>query len=162
MITAASLTNVGTSDTKSLAAGTAGSISGGGVSLRTLVVSYEPEVQAVRKHQSSGEWKNYAYVRRLVLSLSGVIAGSSASDYITQRIAFVKSFLPSEGVQTERDHTTLALTFSDGSAVTDGCIFESFEAPMTVDDAPIAAEYTLVLVNRSGYFHTSGGVVVKL
>ena len=162
MITAASLTNVDTADAKALAAGTAGSVSGGGVSLRTLSVSYEPELQAVRKHQSSGEWENYAYVRRLVLTLNGMIAGASASDYITQRIAFVKSFMPDEGVQTERNHTTLALTFSDGTAVTDGCIFESFEAPMTVDDAPIAAEYTLVLINRSGYFHTSGGVVVKL
>lgn len=162
MITAASLTNIGTSDTKALAVGTAGSVSGGGVSLRSLVVSYEPELQGVRKHQSSGEWENYAYVRRLILTLTGVIAGNSASSYITQRNAFVKAFLPNEGVQSDRNHTTLALTFSDSTAVTDDCIFESFDGPLTVDEGPISAEYTLVLVNRTGYFHTSGGVVVKL
>ena len=162
MITAASLTNLTTSDTKALAVGTAGSVSGGGVSLRTLIPSYEPELQPVRKHQSSGEWENFAYVRRLALTLQGMIAGSSASDYITQRNAFVKSFLPNEGTQTLRNHTTLALTFSDSTAVTDACIFESFEAPLTVDDSSLAAEYTLVLVNRSGYFHTAAGAVVKL
>lgn len=161
MITAASLTNLDTAASKSLTVGTSGSVSTGGVTLEELSVSYETERQPIRKHQSSGEWENYAYVRNLILTLRGKIVGTSASDYIAQRKALVASFLPNEGTQTDRNHTTLALTFSDSSSVSDACIFESFSAPFSVADSDRAAEYTLNLVNVSGFFH-SGASVVKV
>lgn len=161
MITAASLTNIDTADSKSFVVGVSGSASGGGVTLESITPSYETEVHNTRKHQTSGEWNNYVYVRRLVLTLRGKIVGADASGYITQRNALVKAFLPDEGEQTERNHTTLALTFSNSTSVSDACVFESFDAPFTVEDSPIAAEYTLVLVNRTGYFH-SGATAYKL
>ena len=161
MITAASLTNLDGAATKSLTVGTAGSVSAGGVTLEELGVSYETERQPIRKHQSSGEWENYAYVRNLVLTLRGKIVGTTASDYIDKRQALVAAFLPDEGTQADRNHTTLALTFSDSSTASDDCIFESFSAPFSVADSDRAAEYTLVLVNVTGFFH-SGGAVNKI
>lgn len=158
MITAASLTNLDGGASKSLTVGTAGSVSAGGVTLEELDVIYETERQPLRKHQSSGEWENYAYVRSLILTLRGKIVGTSASSYIDQRQALAAAFLPDEGTQSDRNHTTLALTFSDGSAASDDCIFESFAAPFSVADSDRAAEYTLVLVNTTGFFHSGGSV----
>ncbi len=161
MITAASLTNLDTAASKSFAVGTSGSVSAGGVTLEEIETTYETERQPLRKHQTSGEHENHAYVRNLILVLRGKIVGTSSSDYITQRKALVASFLPNEGTRSERNHTTLALTFSDASSVSDECIFETFTAPLTVEDSDRAAEYSLTLINLSGYFHT-GATVVKV
>lgn len=163
MITSASLTNLDTAAAKTLTVGTAGSVSAGGVTLEEAEVTYETDEATLPKHQSSGEWENFAQVRRLVVTLRGKIVGSSASDYITHRKALVASFLPDEGTQTDRNHTTLALTFSDSSSVSDDYIFRSFTSPISVTDVESerASTYVLELVNRTGYFH-SGASVVKV
>lgn len=163
MITSASLTNLDTAASKSLTVGTSGSVSAGGVTLEEVDVTYETDDLPIPKHQSSGEWTNHVPVRRLILTLRGKIVGTSASDYIVQRKALVASFLPNEGTQSDRNHTTLALTFSDSSSVSDACIFRSFTSPISVTDidSERASTYTLELVNRTGFFH-SGASVVKV
>lgn len=156
MFDAATFTNVST-DTVNL-------LSAGDFALKNLDWAYEFDGSEFPKQQNSGQNPAYSVVRRMVLTATVQILGSSQSDYWTNRHTFARAFLLTSGTPSSGvfNHGTLSVTPAGGSSMYVDVNVTGLSFPLVFDDAAAAVSTATVTMRADyGYWRaTSGGAVV--
>lgn len=154
MFSAAAFTNV-SSDTANL-------YTVGDFAFKSLEWSYEYDGSEFPKQQNSGQNPAHSFVRRMALTLTVQILGSSQSDYWTNHNTFAKAFLVADGTQSSYNHGTLAVTPTGKSAMyvdanVTGIGFHSNPE----EGAAFTSTATVTMRADRGYWRAvSGGAVV--
>jgi hypothetical protein len=156
MFSVASFVNV-SSDTVNL-------LSAGDFSLKNLDCVYEYDGQEVPKQQDSGNNPAHTFVRRLVLTATVQILGSSQTDYWTNRHTFARGFLVTAGAQASSyNHGTLSVTPTGGASMYVDVNVTGLALPLRNRPSQSAFVSTATVTMRADYGYwraTSGGAVV--
>ena len=136
-----------------------------GYILKSLDWSYEYDGSEFPKQSDSGQQPAQSFVRRVVVTATVQIKGTSASDHWTKRGTFVTAFLIKDGAQTVYNHGRLSVTPSGGSAMyVDANVTGLQFTQLSLDEA--AAHITTATVTMRadrGYWRAvSGDAVVYL
>lgn len=131
---------------------------------RVSEFTFDPEVSGddIPMMEATGQWDSYRRVRRMTISVEGVIAGTSATDYWTQRAAMMTVVLPDQGAGQPIVQGTVYATFSGQAQVYAPGVLTDYSLPLRTDQTT-SGRYQLVFVNDYGYWRAvSGDAVVKL
>lgn len=131
-----------------------------GIGVTAFVPSYETDTADLPKHMQSGQWGNYAYVRRLLLDCYGVVSGDTVAGYVTNIAALAGAILPDEGVQTSYDHGTVTVTYQGQAQAYAGVTLVSYTAPGDVSDSetgPKSGPYRIQWKATRGYLAAVSG-----
>ena len=112
---------------------------------------YDMDGQEIPKFQSSGQWPNYEYVRRMLIHQEGKIIGANASDYNWQRRTLLLASLTDAGVQATHNHATLYVTFTGHPQVYAQCVLTD-SSIILVTEEPWSSDYMLQWRNDYGYW----------
>lgn len=160
IVSAMSVTNAdGSSFT--FEAGDTADASDGGVAIQELV--WRPAMATTRqaKGDMSGLLPTQSFVRGMEIEASGIINGSSDTDYWGRRAGFAAAIIPTDGAQDATDHGTVFATFG-GTAYRAGVTLETWEAPVDLT-GPLTSPYRVVWLNRDGYWtRVSDASLVRL
>lgn len=132
---------------------------------RVSEFTFDPEVSGddIPMMESSGQWDAYRRVRRMTISVEGMLVGTSATDYWTRRATLMGVVLPDQGSTQPIVQGTVFATFPGQSEVYAPAVLTDYSAPVRVADGVTSSRYQLVFVNDYGYWRAvSGDAVVKL
>lgn len=132
----------------------------GGLSVERFDTTFDMDGQDTPKHQQSGQFPNYMYVRRMVITQEGKIVGASASGYASNR-STLAGILPDSGTQADRNHGTLFATFTGQSEVQADVVITALTLPLTLDGTTTAG-YSVTWRADNGYWVNAAGSTVKL
>ena len=123
---------------------------------------YDMEGQEIPKMQSSGQWQNYEYVRRMMIHQEGKIIGASAADYNWQRRTLLLAALTDSGTQTTYYHATINVTPTGHPQIYAQCVLTDMGIGTGLDDMS-AQPYFLQWRNDFGYWRlVSNDAVYKI
>ena len=131
---------------------------------RVQEFTFDPEVSGddIPMMEATGQWPAYRRVRRMSIAIEGVIAGTSTTDYWTQRAAMMNVVLPDQGSGQPIVQGTVYATFPGQSEVYAPAVLADYSLPLKTDQVT-SGRYQLVFTNDYGYWRAvSGDAVVKL
>ncbi len=112
---------------------------------------YDMDGVEIPKMQSSGQWQNYEYVRRMLIHQEGKIVGTTDADYNWQRRKLLLAALTDSGTQTSYFHATLYVTPIGHPQVYAQCVLIDMGLATTVEQSN-AQDYFLQWRNDYGYW----------
>lgn len=153
LLSEATFTNINSASVNLLATGTA---------FRDISWSYEPAGSEFGKQQDSGQQDGHVFIRKLTITINGLITGTSASDYWTHRQSVLNGFIVDQGAQTDYKHGRLTITPSGGSQVFADVVVDSDSFELAHDEAAaLSSQYTVTLRCPYGYWRTTGSSAVS-
>ena len=133
-------------------------------------MSWDPEFarEEIPQLAKSGQWANWSFIRKQLITLEGDIIGTSSTVYVTNRKNMMGVLLPNQGTNADqevRNHGTLYVTFTGQSEVYAEVVIDKLTADISTGggDGPQSSEYEIALVNDYGYWRaTADDSVVKI
>lgn len=133
-----------------------------GFTINHFEADYAMDGQEIPKFQSSGQWENFEYVRKLIVHMEGKIIGANASDYNWQRRTLLLAALTDPGTQATHNHVTLNVTFTGHPQVYARAVLLDSSIPYVAEETH-SSDYMLQWRCDYGYWRTvSGNAVYKI